>query len=1001
MLSKLIQRPIAVLLTFLAVVILGLLASSQLPLSLLPEVGIPRISVQLSYPNMPARSLENTVVGPLRNMLLQVNGLADIRSRCRDEQAVIYLDFPFGTSPNLAFIEVNEKIDQAMNSLPRDLVRPRVVASDLSDIPVVQLAITLSDSLADGQLGSAEAELLELSELADKIFRRRLEQLPEIAFADLSGQLVPQILVRPNRPLLQSLGISEETLAQSLQAANIDMGGMLLRDGHYEYNVRLSANLQTAEDLQALSLRVAGRIVTLGELADIQLLARPPRGYFVHNGQPGLVFTIRKRADARLFELQDKLAALLDDLRQAYPHLRFSLNNDQTVVLRASIDNLSGGLLYGAAGAILILFAFFREWRRPILIGLAVPVALVLTLLGFYVFGLSINVISLAGLILGVGLMIDNSIIVLDNMQQLRAQGLSGPEAAAQGAEEVIRPLIASALTTMAVFLPLVLLSGIAGALFKDQAVAVSLALLSSLLTAYFLLPLLMRNAPTVAAESGLSAAWRRFEYSVDLVLRFRWIVLLLAALSLLGGYALYRQLPSQGFPELSRSDFELAIDWNSNIGLAENSRRSQSILADWRQRFGGDAAAFVGEQQFMLSDENQALNASTLAFYREESSTSLSFADAFLAYWQQQYPGAIFSFRPLPNLFDRLFLQDDAAIELRISDATARATPPWEKISPLIQSLSAAGFPTEAPPRQEVMAIQLEYENLNTYGISADALRQRLLSSFNENEITRLRSGDRSLAVLLGDQAANSLEKLLETTVLNPDGQALPLRYFLQTQIEEDYKVLTADRSGEYLRLAFPASVGPSAIAPIREIASQAAGLRYQLAGQYFTDQTRLQELLWVLLLSFALLYLILAAQFEKLALPLIVLFVVPLSLVGSLLALWGLGESINLVSLIGMVVTGGIVVNDAILKVEMIEKGIAQGLDQNTAIHVAGRRRLRAIFMTSLTTILALLPVLFSSGLGADLQRPLALSVIGGLLVGTFASLYVIPPLYRLLGR
>lgn len=995
MLSKLIQRPIAVLLSFLALVILGLLASAQLPLSLLPEVGIPRLSVQLSYPNMPARSLENTVVAPLRNILLQVNGLADIRSRCRDEQAVIYLDFPFGTSPNLAFIEVNEKIDQAMNSLPRDLMRPRVVASDLSDIPVVQLAITLANPSSE----KPEAELLELSALAEKIFRRRLEQLAEIAFADLSGQLSPQILVRPNRPLLQSLGISEAELAQSLQAANIDMGGMLLRDGHYEYNVRLSANLQTADDLKKLSLRAGGRILSLGELADIQLVARPPRGYFMHNGQPGLVFTIRKRADARLFDLQDKLEALLGDLQQAYPHLRFSLDNDQSGVLRASVDNLSSGLLYGAAGAILILFAFFREWRRPLLIGLAVPVALVLTLLGFYIFGLSINVISLAGLILGVGLMIDNSIIVLDNMQQVRATGVAAPEAACQGANEVIRPLIASALTTMAVFLPLVLLSGIAGALFKDQALAVSLALFASLLTAYFLLPLLMRKAPAVAIRTVLSPAWQWFEGSVDRFLHFRWLVLLLSLIALLGAYGLYRQLPREGFPKLSRSDFELAIDWNSNISLAENTRRSQAISQDFKQRFGGNTAAFIGEQQFMLSDENQAINASTLAFYREQSSSSLAFAKDFIAFWQQQYPSAIFSFRPLPNLFDRLFLQDDTAIELRISDASARATPPWEKIIPLIQSLSAAGLATEAPARQEVMAIQLQYENLQTYGVSPDALRQRLLTSFNENEITRLRSGDRSLAVLLGDQEALSLEKLLQTPILNTSGQALPLRYFIQTQVEEDYKVLTADRSGEYLRLAFPPGIGPQQIGQIQQIAATAKGLNYQMAGQYFTDQSRLQELLWVLLLSFALLYLILAAQFEKLGLPLLVLFVVPLSLSGSLVALWLVGESINLVSLIGMVVTGGIVVNDAILKVEMIEKGIAQGLDQNTAIHLAARRRLRAIFMTSLTTILALLPVLFSSGLGAELQAPLALSVIGGLVVGTFASLYVIPPLYRLL--
>ncbi|MEL7161722.1 MAG: efflux RND transporter permease subunit, partial [Bacteroidota bacterium] len=404
MLKNLLHRPVALLLTTLALLLLGILAAGRLPLSLLPEVGIPRISVQVAYPNAAARTLENAVVSPLRNTLLQVNDLSGIRSRARDESAVFYLDFPFGTDPDLAFIEVNEKIDQAMNQLPREVARPRVLATDVSDIPVVQLSVTLRDTSRTDARGTA---LLELSELARNVLRRRLEQLAEVAFADLSGQREPRLVVRPRTATLRALGLTDDDLTSLLRSANVELGGLLLADGHYEYAVRFTGDLRTAADLRQLYLRLDNnRTVPLSDLATVTYEATPARGAYYHDGHPGVVFTLRKRADARLFDLRENLQILLADLESEYPSLRFRLDNDQTAILRASIDNLTGGLLYGAGFAILILFAFFREWRRPLLIGLAVPTALTVAVLGFYLAGLSINVISLAGLILGLGLMI-------------------------------------------------------------------------------------------------------------------------------------------------------------------------------------------------------------------------------------------------------------------------------------------------------------------------------------------------------------------------------------------------------------------------------------------------------------------------------------------------------------------------------------------------------------------------------------------------------------------
>lgn len=997
---------------------LGLLAAGQLPVGLLPEVGIPRLSVQVTYPNAAARTLETSVVRPLRTALLQTNGLTDIQSRTREESAVLELDFPFGTDPDLAFIEVNEKVDRAMSQLPRDLERPRVLATDIGDIPVVQVSVSLADSAADA------TQLLELSDLARRVLRRRLEQIPEIAFADLSGQLEPRIVVRPDPRQLVALGISDEELASLLRSANVEFGSLLLADGQFAYNLRFAGQLRTLEDVRQLSLRVGSRTLALGNLATVALEPIPPRGAFFYDGRPGVVFQIRKRADARLFTLQDKLGELLEDLRGTYPQLRFDLSNDQTAILRASISNLTSGLLYGAGFAILVLLLFFREWKRPLLIGLAVPIALVIATMGFAAFSLSLNVISLAGLILGLGLMIDNSIIVLDNIQQFNdgTEGLDGR--IARATNEVIRPLLASALTTVAVFLPLVLLSGIAGALFKDQALSITLSLAASLLVAYLLLPTLVyrldrwrirkrkgetsveQSGAPGAADAGASSsikptapAPRRPSAGQRLIAQRPLLRNLMAGLFLLAwgvlGYFLVQQLPRQTFPELTRAEYQLDINWNEAIPLAEHIDRSVSISRDWRRAVGGHSATLVGEDQFMLATERRSINVSELQLFLQDPSVSPRFADGFLAALRQEYPGASITFRPIPNLFDRIFLNDEPLLELRLRSAVGQETPRPNEVQGLLAEMSNSGFAATTPPTEESIRLSVDLAKLNLYRVDPDRLQQRLLTLFSENEVTRLRANDREIPILLTAPEDLTRQELRAANVPNQNGDLIPIQNLVRLEREIAYRQLTADRVGEYLSLVAisppPDGVAPEALIPE---STQFVG---QFSGRMVRNDEQLRDLVLVMSVSFLLLYLILAAQFEHLFLPLIVLLVVPISLVGALIMLQLMGASLNLISIIGMVVTGGIVVNDAIIKVDMIERARKEGQSLEEAISLASRRRFRAIVMTSLTTMLALTPVLFTAGLGAELQRPLALTVLGGLVVGTLGSLYLIPVFYR----
>ncbi|MCB0637457.1 MAG: efflux RND transporter permease subunit, partial [Lewinella sp.] len=297
MLDFFIRRPIAVIMIFLGSSVLGLVALTRLPVSLLPPVPIPRIVVEVAFPQRSAQSLEAEVTDPLRRELLQVSGLQDIRSETRDEHLRLFLDFPFGADTDQAFIETNEKVDLAMESLPREMPRPRVWQVDLVDVPVFDLAVTLGDSLRETPTARQWSSLLELSEFARQVLRNRLEQLPGIALADLSGHFSPRIALLPRTEKLHALGMSVDHLAQSLQAASLELGSISLRDGNYQYQVRFPGALQSMEEIRAWPLYWQGRLFALRELAEVSYQPDSPVGMFLHDGRPGIVFSLRKQAD--------------------------------------------------------------------------------------------------------------------------------------------------------------------------------------------------------------------------------------------------------------------------------------------------------------------------------------------------------------------------------------------------------------------------------------------------------------------------------------------------------------------------------------------------------------------------------------------------------------------------------------------------------------------------------------------------------------------------------
>ena len=486
MVKFLLQRPIAVLMAFTACFIVGLVTYFTIPVSLLPDIAIPEITIQVSGQNTSARELENTVVKPIRQQLMQVSALRDIHSETRDGAGIIRLSFDFGTNTDLAFIEVNEKIDAAMNYLPREVERPRVIKASATDIPVFCLNLTL-------KTGDSEAAFLDLCQFAETVIKRRIEQLPEVAMVDITGMLKRQLQIVPDIKMLEMAGITLNDLESALNSNNIEPGSMTVRDGYYEYNIKFSTLLRTPEDVQNIYIRKNDRIFQLKELAKIAVVPEMETGASISNGKRAVTLAVIKQADENMDNMKEALQEVTEYFATVYPDIDFSISRNQTELLDYTISNLKQNLSLGFIFICIVAILFLGDIKSPAVIGLSMIVSLIISFLFFYMFKMSLNIISLSGLILALGMMIDSSIIVTENIMQYRSKGYTLEEACSKGTSEVITPMLSSTLTTIAVFVPLVFMSGIAGAIFYDQAFAVTVGLMVSYFTGIMLLPVLYK----------------------------------------------------------------------------------------------------------------------------------------------------------------------------------------------------------------------------------------------------------------------------------------------------------------------------------------------------------------------------------------------------------------------------------------------------------------------------------------------------------------------------
>ena len=1050
MLKFLLQRPIAVLMAFTACFIVGLVTYFTLPVSLLPDIAIPEITIQVSGKNSSARELENTVVKPIRQQLMQVSRLRDIQSETRDGAGIIRLSFDFGTNTDLAFIEVNEKIDAAMNYLPREVERPRVIKASATDIPVFCLNLTLK-AMENGKLRIENEEIsayettqfLELCEFAETVIKRRIEQLPEVAMVDVTGVLNRQLQIVPDLKLIEMANITLADLESALASNNIEPGSMTVRDGYYEYNIKFSTLLRTVEDVENIYIRKSDRIFQLKDLAKVGIVPIKENGVSLSNGKRAVTLAVIKQADENMDDMKVALQEVTDYFASIYPDIDFSISRNQTELLDYTISNLKQNLSLGFLFICLVAIMFLGDVKSPTVIGLSMTVSLVTCFLFFYLFNMSMNIISLSGLILSLGMMIDSAIIVTENIAQYRAWGHSLEESCDKGTTEVLTPMLSSTFTTIAVFVPLVFMSGIAGAIFYDQAFAVTVGLIVSYFTGVMLLPVLYKMVYSIPE---MKKRWfnkrinnpikahtldRFYDAGVDFVFRHKVGATVLTLLTFPICIFMFFEIPKSRMPEIDQNELLTYIEWNENIHVDENQKRV-NVLFDHLQSSVTEYTAYVGQQQFLLNRERELSVSEAELYFKTASTSEIEPLQKKITEWlHQNHPGAVFSFAPPETVFEKLFVtgQADIVAELYARNKAEAPTP-----ATIYRMEAALKEVTESEPVgiafENQLNISVDRQKLLLYNVDYNDVYRLLKTAFKDNEVATLRSYQQYLPIsIAGDE--QSINEILQNTLLTPrttpqlpKGGAsssysppsggwgvspIPLRSLVKVTPGEDLKTITAGKNGEYIPFSFygvkePEQLMKDVNRTVKQTSLAQSGREewdVDFSGSFFSNRKMLNELVIILLVSILLMYFILAAQFESFLQPLIVLLELPVDVAGALIILWLCGHSLNLMSAIGIVVTCGIIINDSILKIDAINELRKTGVPLMEAIHEAGRRRLRPIVMTALTSIFAMVPLLFSYDMGSELQKPLSIAMIAAMIIGTAVSLFIIPLVYWFIYR
>ncbi|MDH5706359.1 MAG: efflux RND transporter permease subunit [Candidatus Aminicenantes bacterium] len=1014
-----VYHPIFTVMIFLIVIILGFVSFTRLPIDLMPDITYPTLSLFTSYGNASPEEMEELITRRIEEAMAAVPGVEEISSTSAEGSSMVRVSFAWGTDLEAASNDIRDRLDRIIPSLPEDVERPRLRKFDPASFPILIIG------------ASSDLDPVQARRIIDDQIKYRIERVPGVASLDIWGGREREIHVNLQQDKIKALGLPLDLILNKIRSENVDVPAGTIERGNFEVLIRTPGVYTNLDEIRETVVAIRDGVpIQIKEIATVEDSWQRIRRIVRVNGKPGIRLSISKQSGENTVEVAQAVLKEMELIQRDIPQISLVPIINSSKYIQSSISNVGKAAVYGGLLAVLVLLFFLRSFRSTTVIATAIPISIIATFALIYFGGFTLNIMTLGGLALGIGMLLDNSIVVLENIYRIQESGEKPVQAALNGTGEVHSAVIASTLTTLAVFLPLIFLRGMSGIMFKQLSYVIAFALLCSLIVALTLVPMLSSKVLRVtklANSTKKSLTLKLYQKSGQLfinlenrykellhyALNHRLLVLGIAFLLFIGSLALIPLVGTEFMPAADEGEVRVSgeMEVGTRLGIIDEKFRTIAAIVENNvpeinsmvESIGGSSfrgsGSHVGEMRVSLLPQSQ----------RSRSSEEIA---ASLRGKLEGIPGLITRLRSGQGFFLlRMGTSggDQVQIEIRgydleIADILARQV---ESQVEKVDGITDAQVSRETGTPEEIIVI--DRQKAADMKLTVSQIAYTLQTFLTGTRASNYReAGDEFwIRVKVQDAEQMSLEDILDLTLTNTDGQPVMLRNVvsvrprsgpvqIQRKDQERTVTVSANISGRDMG---------SVIADIREKLQTLpvpSNFSILFTGDYEEQQKAFRELLLGLILALMLVYMVMASLYESLRDPFVVMFSIPLAAIGVILMLFLTNTTLNVQSYIGCIMLGGIVVNNAILLVDytnLLRRRDKMPLRE--AIEEAGRRRLRPILMTATTTIMALFPLALGLSEGGEAQAPMARAVIGGLLSSTLITLVIVPVVYSVFER
>ena len=1000
-----IKHHVMTILLYILVVVFGFYSFQNLPLALMPSMEVPAAVVYATYPGAGPEDIEQQVTKKLEGAVAGLSGLDTLQSTSSENMAMLVIQFTNHTDMDQAMTDLRDKVAQVKSQLPDDASDPTVMSIDIDSMPVVQVALRGND-------------LASLQSIAEDEIQPALERLDGVASVDISGGYEQEIAVHTDASRLKGYNLTISSIGQQLGADNIAIPGGDLDNGSQTLAVRTDGEYSSIDDVKnALISLPAGGTVRLSQIADVSMRPKDQDAISKVDGEECIILSVNKQSGSNTAQIAELAKTEFDSLLKSNDSLQWNIVMDQSDYINMTVDNAIQNIWMGVLFAAIVLFLFLRDFGATMAVTIAMPCCILFTFLIMNVLGITLNMMSLGGITLGVGMIVDNSIVVLENIFTYRADGYDRMDACTKGTGEVIGAVIASTLTTVAVFLPIALSGGMAGMMFKEFCITIVALLLSSLIISVTLVPLLcyfllgstkqqsvkpQGSGATPITEKPLSRVYRS---SLNFLITHRWAGIALTVVICIVSVLSVSQAGMELIPEMDEGQVSVTVSMPNGSTMEDTAAIEDRIAAIAVDTIPEMEQIYysTGSSTSIMSSSSGANVTISLVDLDQRDRSSADIAKQ-LRRDLQDIAGCELTVSTSSTM--SMSTDSDISVELTGDDYDQLAETADDlanRISALPDAINVESSAGEQTPR---VAVKINRENASRFGLNAATIGGLVRGELTGSTATTLRmNGEEYDVTVAGDEdVATSLDALRSMQIPTMTGGTVPLSMVADVYTELSPQSIARKNQKETVTITGESESGDSnAIkAAVDDIVA-----KYELpdgveVGEGDTAASQIAETTGTLMLALAvaimLVYFILATQFNSFSLPIAIMLILPIGLLGSMIMLWPTGNHVSMVALLGVIILAGTVVNSSIVLIDYTLQRRQRGEDKNTAILNACPRRVRPVLMTAMTTILGLVPMVCSSGEGSEMMKPMGVVMMTGMVISTIATLFITPVYYSL---